>query len=50
MMSASGMDAFTLQKIFGWSDMEMARRYVESNEILIREVAKRTHPSDRLNL
>jgi len=45
----NGLDVFSLQKMFGWEQLQTAMRYVHMSGKRIEEAAKRCSPVDSLN-
>jgi len=44
----NGMDAFTLQRLYGWESVETAMRYVNAASPALREAHAKASPVDRL--
>jgi site-specific recombinase XerD len=44
----NGMDAFTLQRLYGWESVETAMRYVHAASPALREAHMKASPIDRL--
>jgi len=44
----NGMDAFTLQRLYGWESVETAMRYVNAASPALREAHAKASPIDRL--
>ena len=45
---AHGMDTFTLQRLYGWENVQTAMRYVNAAAPALREAHAKASPVDRL--